>query len=272
MITPVRLNTVNPYNNNNNNNNRTNFTQQSKSNITFGQHSEFSNLFHIYEIPLASTFFRRGTSFANQSCKFADVIKAIEQIPKWPTIPKLLVVGVGEAQEPLSYLAVIKDMYKNKPLKSVVDLHCVDLQDKITNKTLDKYYAFMDENESPKFAEESFENVSKNPRKKLFKVKSEILEYLKKVFNNPEKTKWETKIQDFAIACKSKVYDMVSINNVLLYIRNKKEKIQLIEDLTRIIKENGFLVTDPDEETYMQKILRLQNFKKIDAGIWQKVT
>lgn len=266
LITPIHLNTVNPYKKS-----KTGLNKPYQSSITFGQRPEFGLLSYTYRDPLASVFFRRGTSYACQSNKFADVVKTLKELYKLQPAPKILVVGVGKAQEPLSYLAVIKDLNKTKPVESAVDLHCVDLQDKITDGNLEKY-AFMQEYESPRFAEESFENISKNPKKNLFRIKPELLNYLKKIFNNPEKTKWETKIQDFAIACKSKVYDMVSINNVLLYIRNKKERIQLIQDLTRIIKENGFLVTDPDEEIYMKKILNMENFKRINDGIWQKGT
>lgn len=263
MITPISINTTNIYNKNQTN------SAKHKANIAFGQHYEFNNLYSIYERPLSSVFFRRGTSYAFQSMKFEDVITALKQVFKLPTTPKMLVVGVGKAQEPLSYLAVAKDIYKNKSMESVVDLHCVDLQDKITDKNLDNY-AFIEEGDIPRFAKESFIDVSTDPKKFNYRVKSEILDYLKKVFNNPEKAKWETKIQDFAAACNSKTYDLISINNVLLYIRNRKEKIQLMENLIRILNEKGFLVTDPENYRYLDKILQAENCEEVKSGIWQK--
>lgn len=267
MITHVGLNTVNPYSNKT----RSNLAQQRKSNITFGQRPEFSFLSYTYKEPLASVFFRRGSLYESQSPEFRDVIKAVNQVSKEKTIPKLLVVGVGKAQEPLSYLAVIKDRSKNKPLESIVDLHCVDLQDKISDEALDKY-AFLDLDDHPLFAKESFENVSTNPRRYHYRIKSEILDYLKKTFNNPEKTKWETKIQDFANACKSNIYNIISINNVLLYIRNKKERKQLMDNITRILSGNGILVTDLYDKEYKREFPCLKNFRKLANGIWQKVT
>lgn len=253
MITPICFNTITPYSRN-----KTNFAQ-SRPNITFRARAENEQL------PDISRFFRRdgGT--------FDDVINSIKLVFMRETKPKILIVGVGKAQEPFSYLAVIKDLFKNKALESTVDLNCVDLRSKISDADLDNY-AYCDRDFSPKFAKDSFDYIEKPTNKSFqhYKVKPDILEYLKKVFNSPQKTRWNTGIEEFSAACPENTYNLVSMNNVLTYIKDEDAKTKVLNNISKMLKPGGVLITDKYDPSG-NAFKCLNAFKNLAPGIWQKL-
>lgn len=225
---------------------------------------------------LVSNFFRRGYEYGNQNPQFIDVVNALKILFRKVQKPKILVVGVGKAQEPFSLLAVIKDMHTQAPLESVIDLHCVDLQPKISDEALIKYaYLHVDRtrftspnDNKPFFAPKSFE--ADELVKDIFgryRVKPDIFEYLKGVFNNPERTKWNTSIEEFASVCEGNTYDMVSINNVIMYMKDLNVQTEALRNVCKIIKPGGILITDPSD-SYISMLP--SNFKNLALGIWQK--
>lgn len=257
MINPLRFNTIKSINHNKTN------SAQNKPNIAFCARPEYEKIDRDNLDARASYFFRRGAYYERE--KFQDVIDAIKLLLSGKEPPKILIAGLGRAQEPLSYLAVIKDLSENKPLESLVDLHCVDLQPKISNTDLDNY-AYLDTPKAPMFTKESFEYIKNGSGKAHhhYKIKSDILEYLKEVFNNPQKTKWDTKIEEFSAKCPKKSYDMISINNVLMYIDDFKVRTNTIKNISKMLKQGGILITD-------MSMQHLRGFKSIKPGILKKM-
>ena len=198
-----------------------------------------------------SAFFRRGSNGYSNNEAFKNIIDAIKPIFSSVSKPKLLIVGVANAEEPFSYLTAIKDFSGNKPLEELVDLHCVDLQSKISSKDLEQY-AYFGFNDRPAFAKDCFERVAHPyyPSESLYQVKHEIIKHLDGVFNDSEKTKWNTDIVDFSSQCQANKYDIVSINNVLYYLADESAQASTLENITRMLKKGGVLVTDPKDNYY----------------------
>lgn len=218
---------------------------------------------------LVSNFFRRGFVYNRQDSRFIDVINALKILFQKNDKPKILVAGLGKAQEPFSILAVIKDLVKDKPLQDALDLHCVDLQPKMPDEALDRYTYLNDA--QPLFAQGSFDfDPCVHDPAKRYKIKPEIVEYLRAVFNNPQKTKWDTSIEEFATSSTSNAYDMVSVNNVFGYFKEKKLIGRTLNDICRSLKAGGILITDVSDDYYKTLFPNLAKFKNLAPGIWQK--
>ena len=93
----------------------------------------------------------------------------------------MLIAGIGNSQEPFSHLAVIKNITQ-KPLKDILDLHIIDLQNKPNSIKL-YIQSFYDRKCAPVYAPDSFTETQKyrkylglNPK---YRVNDEIFEYLK---------------------------------------------------------------------------------------------
>lgn len=214
--------------------------------INFGMHPTYSKLIGQGEIR-GSNLFRRSTGiYGFQSRDFENVETAIKSTIARIVKPKILIVGVGSGEEPLSFLAVVKSCIKNEALSEKLDLHCVDLQPQIGNWTLDGFSEGM---QFPLFARDSFEKYS-DAKGELYRIKPEILNYLKETFENPKKSKWDTSIEEFSAQCPSATYDIISMNNVLGYIKEPQARIQTLLDLKRMLKTNGTIITDPEAGKY----------------------
>lgn len=248
-------------------NTRTN--PQKQRSTSFCARLEYEILKDIYGVRTrASSLFRRGSNYGDQCANFKDVINAIKLVLKKTAKPKILIVGVGEAQEPLSILAVIESLKKGKHLRSVVDLNCVDLQPKLSEKTVTNC-SYMT-NDKPMFARQSFVRLKSRYDGFVYKIKSNIVRYLKGVFNNPTKTKWDTKVEEFVERCPKETYDVISINNVLIYIHSQEKKFDVLKKLTEMLKPGGILITDLNDEVQRQNCDWTKTFKNLSPGIWQK--
>lgn len=238
---------------------------QNKSNVSFGARDEYEKLLiSSRHDPRTSLFFR----YQNDR-PFNIVKNTIEEIFKKIHHPKMLIVGVGRGQEPFSYMAVIREIlkkdpvYANKSLDSVVDLNCVDLQPKISDAELKSASRVMAFNTSPStnapscFNRDLFGN---------YEVIPEIFNYVRKIFNNPAKSKWNTLIQDFAAKCKPESYHIISMNNVLMYIDDVNAKIKTLKNVLNMLAPNGILITDTK-----LGIMIPENFKQIAPGILQRI-
>lgn len=232
---------------------------------------------------LTSNYFRNGDFYDCQAPEFKNIEDVFKLLLNRNQKNKVLIAGVGKAQEPFSYLAVIKGLSKGKPLKDIIDLNCVDIQPQINNDDLEKY-SYYDFDGEPKFVKESFDYVEKSPlgENRHYKVKADLVDYLKTVFNNPQKTKWDTGIEEFSKACPSQTYDMISCNNTLLYLNSNEEKVKTIFNFSRMLKEGGILKTDQYGNGYLpfndeqklafERIQKILNgLKKLAPGIWQKL-
>jgi len=243
---------------------------QQKQSVSFCARPEYQYLDEHHGVR-TSCYFRRGANFGEQMSSFSDVVDAFKLVFSCVKKPKILIAGIGKGQELFSDLAVIKEL-KRKSLRSVIDLNCVDLQPKLAKDEFESA-TYLDDIVEPKFAKECFEYVQKPTYSDSYhyKVKRDIVRYLKKVFNNKSKTKWDTKIEEFSATCPEKTYNMISVNNTLMYIEDVNEKKSTMENLAKMLKTGGILVTDVCDDIYKEMFSCLKDFKNLKPGIWQKL-
>ena len=251
-------------------------TVENYNEVTKKAHPDFYEISQ-YNLSLrASSFFRRGVVLGETSY-FKDVIDVFLTLFNKNTNDKksILIVGIGRSQEPFSYLASIKELIKDKKLKDVLNLQTVDLQAKPTKNILlscTHYGGFW--GKEPMFAKSSFIKYAQMYGDTVlqtgFRVNDEIFDYLYKTYNNKSKSKWATRIQDDIKNYPDNSFDVLSMNNVLGYIEDDDEYYSTIKNMPRIVKPNGFIITDTICENLFQKVGVDKMLTKISAGIFKK--
>ena len=251
-------------------------TVENYNEVTKKAHPDFYEISQ-YNLSLrASSFFRRGVVLGETSY-FKDVIDVFSTLFNKNTNDKksILIVGIGRSQEPFSYLASIKELIKDKKLKDVLNLQTVDLQAKPTKNILlscTHYGGFG--GKEPMFAKSSFIKYAQMYGDTVlqtgFRVNDEIFDYLYKTYNNKSKSKWATRIQDDIKNYPDNSFDVLSMNNVLGYIEDDDEYYSTIKNMPRIVKPNGFIITDTICENLFQKVGVDKMLTKISAGIFKK--
>ena len=105
-----------------------------------------------------------------------------------------------------------------------------------------------------------------------WRVNDEVFNFVEQTYNNPQKSKWESRIQETILDYPDNKFDIISANNVLPYIISKKESAQTVKNIVRALKPNGYFITDPYEYPYHVKVLSsCENMKQVGSGIYQKV-
>lgn len=251
-------------------------SQTSKHVMSFKAHPDFYKLAEKYEVT-ASSYFRRGPFYGEAHDNFVDVINVLKNVfSKKRTKPvKMLIVGVGESQEPFSILAVIKNIIGQKKLKDVLDLNIIDLQSKPEKEKLfeDSYYHNCWE---PEFVPSSFLLDTRfYPKKgytakKNYRVNDEIFKYLYSVYENIKKSMWDTRVQDGIKTYKNDNFDVISINNTLGYIVDKNERSDVTKNVCRTLKRNGIYITDPYYNNVKGAKIE-KSFREINPGIYKKL-
>ena len=251
-------------------------TIENYNEVTKKAHPDFYEISQ-YNLSLrASSFFRRGVVLGETSY-FKDVIDVFSTLFNKNTNDKksILIVGIGRSQEPFSYLASIKELIKDKKLKDVLNLQTVDLQAKPTKNILlscTHYGGFW--GKEPMFAKSSFIKYAQMYGDTVlqtgFRVNDEIFDYLYKTYNNKSKSKWATRIQDDIKNYPDNSFDVLSMNNVLGYIEDDDEYYSTIKNMPRIVKPNGFIITDTICENLFQKVGVDKMLTKISDGIFKK--
>ena len=281
-ITPVS--NINTYN-----------TNRKSQSPTFTAHPDFYK-FNSTQ----SSYFRRGV-VALPNPKFVEIQRTFQMIfsEKPNEIKNMLIIGIGNSQETFSYLAAIKSILKNRPLNKNLDLYTVDLQSKPDDKKirLDAFYdAFYDYDTKPKFAADSFIKDRKFPKetptgidpvltllKKYFKtqkekevlnyrVNDEILDFVKTAYNNPSKSKWDSRIQDVITTYPDDKFHITSANNILPYITPDGDILNTLKHIKRTLKPGGYFITEPYKQPeFIRKSKILDDMKEIFDGIYQKI-
>lgn len=251
-------------------------TVENYNEVTKKAHPDFYEISQ-YNLSLrASSFFRRGVVLGETSY-FKDVVDVFSTLFNKNTNDKksILIVGIGRSQEPFSYLASIKELIKDKKLKDVLNLQTVDLQAKPTKNILlscTHYGGFW--GKEPMFAKSSFIKYAQMYGDTVlqtgFRVNDEIFDYLYKTYNNKSKSKWATRIQDDIKNYPDNSFDVLSMNNVLGYIEDDDEYYSTIKNMPRIVKPNGFIITDTICENLFQKVGVNKMLTKISDGIFKK--
>lgn len=238
---------------------------------TFKAHPEFETLKKGYNVT-ASSFFRRSQYYGSPDVEFRDVQKTLTDVfqPNLKDPKEILIAGIGNSQEPFSFLAVINNLLGKKPLKEGVDMYFVDLQSQPPKDKLLKQ-SFFDSHGVPPFAPESFVEDSKNNLIKnfIFRVKDEIYKYLCKAYSNPKKSMWETKIQDAIRTYPDEKFDVISMNNIIGYIAKPEERNEVFKHASRCLKKGGVLITDP-YKGYSETYSGLSGMQECAEGIFKK--
>jgi len=243
-----------------------------------------------------SCYFRRGAVILS-SKGYDDIENLFYKIFNAnKEIKNMLIIGVGRSQEPFSYLATIKGILNGRPLAKNVDLSTIDLQPLPSVKELKSQAMpnLFDYQDYPKFAKRSFvtdnadewfdipkSNMTaplllyqykKTPVATVERINDEIFDFVKNIYNNPEKSLWNTPVQCVIGNYPNKKFDVISANNVLGYITSDKDYLHTYKNILRILKPKGYFITDPYPPDYViMKSRILDNMKEIFKGIYQKM-
>lgn len=278
------------------------FKTQTKKRFTkpaFKAHPDF----YKYNSTL-SCYFRRGAmslsnkGYVNIENLFYSIFNSANDQQK-----NMLIIGIGHSQEPFSYLASIKGILKDRPLNKHLDLSVIDLQSMPEKEALwhDSFCDLYDYQEFPKYAKKCFvkdkkyvvpkpdltqpaqyyfflveENKNKikhsADRKTDYRVNDEIFNFLYNIYNNPQKAKWDTRVQEEILNYPDEKFDIISANNVLPYIDVDYDIINTIKHIKRTLKKGGYFITDP--YNYPKEYIKagvLDNLKELFPGIYQKI-
>ena len=246
-----------------------------------------------------SCYFRRGLfalvnnkGYADIENLFCKIFQANINEPK-----KMLIIGIGNSQEPFSYLASIKGIIGNNQLRKNVDLYIVDLQSKPEFKKLrlNSFPNLFPYETFPKYAGRSFIKDVKYPEAKQnisdlspieyyiytqmhkpakpstdYRVNDEILDFVNETYNNPQKSKWDSRIQEVITDYSDNEFDIISVNNVFGYI-DDEDYLKTMRHIKRTLKPiDGHLISDPYFED-VQNSETLSTFKVLNPGIYQKM-
>lgn len=256
--------------------------------ISFRHHPDFEILSSVHQYPLSSLYFRRGNFIdgVEATKDFPNVINALTSYFKQllssnhnfaDNKVKMFIGGVARSQEPFSLLAVIKSLIGMKKLDDILDLHTVDLLSQPCPDQL-LYDSYCD-TWVPRYAKTSFiEDNGENHgigSWMRYRVNDEIFDYVSKIYNNKNNAKWEQRIQDVVKEYSSGSFDIISVNNTLLYIKRYNNELDtVIENIYRILKPGGIFITDNDRtlDCYKNlcKIFNPENSVEIYPGIYKK--
>ena len=260
------------------NNKNASIKKQKWTCVNFCHHPDFIELKRKYNTNIiASSYFRRGGFYGRPCKEFADVIDSLKLFfnekmnPDKNNKVRMMIGGIAYSQEPFSILAVVKHIIGSNKLDEVLDLNIVDLQSKPSKQQL-FLQSFYEYNQKPDFVPTSFvrEDITEHGYKRhRYRVKDDIVKYLLDVYNNPEKAKWETRIQDAINEYPDNSFDVVSVNNTLGYILDFQVVMFVVKNIYKMLKPNGIFITDPDYSSY-KKVFSPEVSKEIYPGIYQK--
>ncbi len=236
-------------------------------------HPDFYELEKQFSTPQASNYFRRGAIWGLWSETYKEVIDVFSKVfsPAQQAVKKMLIVGIGESQEPFSHLAAIKEIVKTRKLDDVVELHTIDLQAKPPKQVLCQN-AFFDKSYEPPFAKTSFviDAFPQHHGERRFRVNDEIFDFLSETYDNNSQAQWATRVQDGIKNYPEETFDVISANNTLGYIKDDAEFCETLENIQKSVKRDGYLITDDFDDEYLQQAGILDNFNDVNLGIWQK--
>ena len=242
-------------------------TNYNPNHTAFTHHPDFEKLAQIEPIK-ASCYFRRDS--ISSADHFLDIINVFKTMfeGEIKTPKKMLIVGIADSQEPFSYLTAISQIRKDKPIEEILDLYIVDLQSAPDKKKLLKdSYAIKDL--IPDYARGGFiKSMRPNNYFYSVRVRDDLFKFLKNTYDNPEKSKWESRIQEIIKDYPDNYFDIISMNNVIFYLP-KKDKTPTMENIYRTTKKGGFYITEGD--IYVNKSTFASNMEHINYGIFRKI-
>jgi len=204
---------------------------------------------------------------------------------------KFLEIGVGNMEEPVSFLATAHTNSEGVKLEDLVDMEIVELEKKenrSANYRLGKNLFFDHPIKPPKACESSFSLINGE-----YEASNEIKEYLLRRIDDESKTHFNTPIENFAESTNIK-YDVVACNNVLQHLggqeyyenplkNNNGDYTRYYNELLKILnllKEGGIIfihtaLSPTNKDGGAEKVLtQLPNFsddfEKLAPGIYRK--
>ncbi len=244
------------------------YNKNTCSSPAFSHHPDFDRL--IKEYPLcASGYFRRHYVSLEPSKYFTDILNVFKKVFNSGNIKKLLLIGIGNSQEPFSYLSTIKQLKKDKPIDSFLDLHILDLQSKPDKKKLFQDSYTVDEC-FPDYAKDSFVYDPEHSEWSFnrYRVTDDLFKFLYYTYNNPLKSKWETRVQEGITTYPKEDFDIISVNNVLFYL-DLKEIYPTIENIYKALKIGGYIITEDDKFFCESNIYN--KLERVAEGIFKKI-
>ena len=239
-------------------------------NASFKAHPDFYKLSKNFDVT-ASSFFRRGQLFGIPSDDFEDIVTLFDDVFQKDTKQKMLIVGIGESQEPFSYLATIKSLYPDKKLTDMLNLKTVDLQSKPSTQQLfsDSYFEYRYQ---PDYAPSSFvmdvrRGIKYPSSYSYYRVNDEIFNFLDDTYK--KNSLWDTRVQDAIKTFPDEEYDVISINNTISYIADKDTRIDTLKNVHRTLKKGGVFITDP-YLNFIDEANLSDSFIKCAKGIYKK--
>lgn len=254
------------------------YSQNKKpASVCFGDHRDLARLRYHFPKVTQSCFFRRGDDFSSPSSDFKHVANVLKTVfsKDIKTLKRMLIAGIGNSQEPFSYLAVINSQNPQKPLNEIVDMYAVDLQSLPNCRTLFKNSIY-NADKPINYAEKSFITDDKHFIKNdipINRVKNSIYYYLLRVYNNFQKSKWETPIQTAIKTYDDNFFDIISANNILPYVKltsGDKASSDVLREMHRCLTPGGYLITDPKIYRFTKDSGILEKMQKIENGIYKK--
>lgn len=259
-----------------------NIKQHSQNNkkqtsISFGDHLDLLRLKYHFPKVTESCFFRRGANFKAPSNDFEHVVKVLKTVfstgKEYPK--KMLIAGIGNSKEPFSYLAIINSLFPQKPLNELIDMYTVDLQSLPNCRTLFKNSIY-NSKEPISYGKQSFitdekHNIESNIP--INRVANPIYYYLLRVYNNFQKSKWETPIQTAIKTYDDNFFEIISANNILPYVKlisGDKASAEVLREMYRCMIPNGYLITDPKVYKFTKASGILEKMQKVEDGIYRK--
>ncbi len=247
-----------------------------------------------------SCFFRRGVVSLVNERGYAKLENLFFQIFSKPddTPKEMLIVGLAHSQEPFSYLASIKGILGNHSLNKNVDLYTVELDSapELSALKYDSFCDLRDYEHFPKYAGKSFvKDTYSNrlgqkscpeildlisayiykqtyqPPKPRYRVNDEIFNFLWNTYTNPQKSKWETPVQEAILEYPDNKFKIISANNVLQYIMDDKLYERTLVNMKRILKTDGYIITDPYDFLFNPYPDFMKNMEKVSAGVFRKL-
>jgi hypothetical protein len=235
---------------------------------------------------LDSVMFRREGNAAAPSKEFTDISTNLETLFKSKNSVKLLLIGVANGQEPLSYLSVLYPLAKakGKSLQETVDLSLVDIRPKLppseiidSVSKLGTKMVFRGNEKKGSVIRESLNSDDKDPIH--YRVKKPIRDFFEQVVDDPQKSHWETSVVDFVRDGDLQTYDCIFYNNVHGHIRDENKHL-IIPGLLDRLAPGGLFITDtatqPEDPIQRHpnsaELMKTHHLRLLRPGVYEKTT
>jgi chemotaxis methyl-accepting protein methylase len=191
-------------------------------------------------------------------------------------IPAVLIVGVANGEEPLSWLSLFH-CGTAKPLSESVQLSTIDIQNR-EEIVMQRALGSVPLGQNPISPDARvFNAFSFDIETRQYQVNDQIVRHLEDVFNSIN-SKWGASILDSRSMTVGQEYDLVTCNCVLSYIPHHFRAMAL-KNLMDSVKLGGVLMIDPLASVQMginvddkEEIMATRLFEELRPGVFKKIS